>query len=55
LLGVAYDLAQGKLEVNTLNNTIIIDGLATLPTVTRGEVKKKFEWFHPRDTIDQVF
>ena len=55
LLGAAYDSAQGKLEVNTLNNTMIIDGLATLPTVMRGEVKNKFERFHLRDTIDQVF
>ncbi len=42
LVGAAYNSAQEKLEVNTLNNTMIIDGLTTLPTVTRSEVEKKF-------------
>ena len=55
LLGTAYNSAQGKLEVNTLNNTMIVDGLATLPTIMLGEVKKKFKRFHPQDTINQVF
>ena len=55
LLGADYDSAEGKLEVNTLKNTMIIDGLAALPTVTRTDIEKKYKRFHPSDTINQVF